>query len=172
MSTLMFTTDADVARVCAIDPGPSESAFVLFEVGSEIIIERGKWPNRQVIDYLATYRDYGPSTTLVIEQVAAMGMAVGAEVFETVFWSGRFAERWQGRWDRIKRHEVKTHLCGNQRAKDANIRQALLDRFGGKEKAIGKKKTPGPLYGLAGDEWSALAIAIVWSDTRNITHHE
>jgi hypothetical protein len=27
-------------------------------------------------------------------------------------------------------------------------------------KAIGTKKAPGPLYGLKGDEWSALAVAL------------
>jgi len=99
----------------------------------------------------------------VIEQIAAMGMAVGAEVFETCFWSGRFAEAWGGSFERLKRHEIKMHLCGNMRAKDANIRVALMDRFGGSQ-SVGKKKTPGPLYGIAGDQWSALAVAVTWFD--------
>ncbi len=102
---------------------------------------------------------------LVIEQIAAMGMAVGAEVFETCFWSGRFAQAWRGPCERLKRHEIKMHLCGNMRAKDANIRVALMDRFGGSQ-SVGKKKTPGPLYGIAGDQWSALAVAVTWYDTR------
>lgn len=34
----------------------------------------------------------------------------------------------------------------------------------GKEKAIGKKATPGPLYGVVGDEWAALAVAVTWWD--------
>jgi hypothetical protein len=97
-----------------------------------------------------------------------MGMAVGAEVFETCFWSGRFAERWfdnGGTWDRIKRHQVKMHICGNMRAKDANIRTALIDMFGpGKEKAIGTKKNPGPLYGVSGDVWQALAVAVTYAE--------
>jgi hypothetical protein len=54
---------------------------------------------------------------------------------------------------------VKLHLCESVRANDSNIRAALIDRFGpGKEKAVGRKATPGPLFGLKGDEWSALAI--------------
>ena len=57
------------------------------------------------------------------------------------------------------------HLCGHPRAKDPNIRQALLDRFGpGREKALGTKKAPGALYGIKGDEWAALAVAITWWD--------
>lgn len=39
---------------------------------------------------------------------------------------------------------------------------ALIDRFGGKDAAIGRKATPGPLYGITKDLWSALAIAITY----------
>jgi hypothetical protein len=43
----------------------------------------------------------------------------------------------------------------------------MIDRFGpGKEKAIGRKATPGPLYGVKKDIWSALAIACYHLDTR------
>jgi len=91
-------------------------------------------------------------------------MAVGAEVFETVFWSGRFAQAWSRRFERMPRREIKQHLCHSARATDANIRQALIDRFGGTEKAIGKKKTPGPLYLLKGHLWAAFAVAITWWD--------
>jgi hypothetical protein len=41
------------------------------------------------------------------------------------------------------------------RAKDANIRQALIDKLG----AVGTKKAPGPLYGISGHLWAALAVA-------------
>jgi hypothetical protein len=94
-------------------------------------------------------------------------MAVGCfEVFETVYWSGRFAEAYgAARVDRVPRLKVKLHLCHDSRAKDGNIRQAILDRFGGKDQAIGRKAAPGPLYGIAGDVWAALALAIAWWDT-------
>jgi hypothetical protein len=67
----------------------------------------------------------------------------------------------------VYRREVKTNLCGSMKAKDGNVRQALIDRFGGKEKAIGKKKTPGPLYGFSADVWQALAVAITFADMRD-----
>jgi hypothetical protein len=101
-------------------------------------------------------------TDLVIEQVASYGMPVGAEVFETVFWSGRFAEASvPRRVHRITRKAIVTHLCGSARAKDSNVRQALIDRFGGTD-AIGRKATPGPLYGVTRDVWAALAVAICY----------
>ena len=51
------------------------------------------------------------------------------------------------------------------RAKDSNIRQAVMDMYGSsKEVAIGNKKKPGPLYGVVKDIWSSLAIAITHTE--------
>ena len=62
---------------------------------------------------------------------------------------------------------MKLHLCHSARATDANIREALLDRYGpGKEKAVGRKAAPGPLFGVSKDIWSALAVAVTFSDQR------
>jgi hypothetical protein len=60
----------------------------------------------------------------------------------------------------VFRRDVKLSLCGSARAKDGNIRTALIDLHGGKEAAIGRKKTPGPLWGVHADVWAALALAI------------
>lgn len=38
--------------------------------------------------------------------------------------------------------------------------------YGGKERAIGKKATPGKLYGVSADVWQALAVALTWADVR------
>lgn len=156
--------------IYAIDPGPEQSALVIFDAETQRVLAHSTDLNAAVLEHLAQ-RVRRQSDVLVLEQIASFGMPVGAEVFETVFWSGRFAQTWAGYnfampWDRVKRHEVKTHLCGSMRAKDANIRQAIIDRFGpGKERAIGSKKHQGPLYGIHGDEWSALAVALTWADT-------
>jgi hypothetical protein len=66
----------------------------------------------------------------------------------------------------LPRKDVKLHLCGSPRAKDANIRQALLDRYGGKEKAIGSKHQRGPLYGIRSHLWAALAVAVTYQETK------
>ena len=109
---------------------------------------------------------FAPLASVVIEKVEGFGMAVGAEVFETVFWSGRFAEAAHPLpVHRIGRKAVKLHLCGTHRAKDSNVRQALIDRYGGKDTAIGRKASPGPLYGVSGDVWAALAVAVTFADT-------
>lgn len=158
-----------MTRILAIDPGPERSALVVLEDGR---------PTLTMIDTNAAirytlltgplYQDWNHrETTVVIEQVEAMGMPVGREVFETVFYSGRFAECWGGPWVRIPRSAVKLHHCHSRRANDAAIRQALLDRFGpGKDKAIGVKRAPGPLYNIKSHLWPALAVGLVHYDTQ------
>jgi hypothetical protein len=80
-------------------------------------------------------------------------------VFDTVLWIGRFIEAWHGGYRLICRRQVKLHLCESARANDANIRAALIDRFGpGKDKAVGSKGTPGPALWLGGRDRNVLAI--------------
>lgn len=147
--------------IYAIDPGTEKSAWLFWNGRS---IEYSDITDN--LDLIAWAQDSQHVTCpLVIEKVESFGMAVGAEVFETVFWSGRFAQAYGiDKVHRIGRREVKLHLCGSARAKDANVRQAILDRFGGKDKAIGTKKAPGPLYGIKSHLWAALAVAITWHD--------
>lgn len=163
-SAVVATSGEFMMRIFAIDPGPEQSAFVVLDGGR--VTDSDTLRNPEMLTMLRAWPT--PRTTvLMVEQVASFGMPVGAEVFETVFWSGRFVQAWCGPWGRLKRHEIKTALCGNQRAKDAHIRQALIDRFGpGKNKAIGRKAAPGPLYGISGDEWSALAVAVTYSQSQ------
>lgn len=149
-------------RVLGIDPGNKQSAFVLFD-GARVL-DHDLLPNASLLTRLRT-RDFGGEFLAVIEQIESFGMAVGAEVFETVFWSGRFAQA-AGRFDRVTRKAVKLHLCQTLRAKDPNIRQALLDRFGGTAAALGRKTAPGPLRGLASHRWAALAVAVTYWDQR------
>jgi len=90
-------------------------------------------------------------------------MPVGIETFETCYWIGAMCHEYNGK--RIYRSTVKHHLCGSSKAKDANVRQALIDRFGpGRELAIGTKKNPGPLYGISSHCWAALALAVTYQD--------
>lgn len=145
-------------RIIAIDPGNEASAWCVLEQGKPVAF--GKESNSEVL--IRVRREWSPGDDLLaVEMIASYGMAVGREVFETCLWIGRFIEAWRGQHQLIYRRDVKIFHCESVRATDANIRAALIDRYGpGKEKAIGKKAAPGPLYGLKGDEWSALAVAL------------
>jgi len=156
--------------ILAIDPGPEASAWVEALADDGTPIAHGKCGNDELCLRLANTG----ADVAVVEMVASYGMAVGREVFETCVWIGRFMEAWRARTGsiphRLYRGEVKDHLCRSRRATDANIRQTLLDRFGpGREKAVGTKKKPGPLYGVSGDVWAALAVAVTWADTKGAT---
>jgi hypothetical protein len=144
----------------AIDPGSSESAYVILD-GARLI-EFAKIENEALLARLPFFRD--AADHLAIEMIASYGMAVGREVFDTCVWIGRFIQAWDGGYTRVFRKDVKLHLCGQPRAKDGNIRQALIDKYGGKEAAIGKKHSPGPLYGVSADVWAALAVAVTHSE--------
>lgn len=153
-----------------LDPGTTQSALVLMWEGR---VDYGRIrPNQDMLDGLRhaarvpsgiTITLDTPRPTLVIEQIEGMGMAVGREVFETVCWAGRFCEAWEAHgWPVVwlTRRAVKLHLCGTSRAKDPNVRQALLDRYGGKAAT----KKGGPLYGMKSHLWSALALAVTYQE--------
>lgn len=151
----------------AIDPGTEQSAVVtVFGDG----ISGRMWDNHELVGEMRRGMLGGH---VVIEEIASYGMPVGREVFQTCIWIGRFIQVWQvcewetgvpHTWSLLPRKDVKLALCGSPRAKDANIRQALIDRYGGKAKAVGTKKQPGPLYGIRSHCWAALALAVTYQE--------
>jgi hypothetical protein len=161
-----------VSAILAIDPGSSVSgwlAYVPEHRGLGQITNMAIESNEELVNRLRT-DTFAIGLTVVIEWTAPRGMPASAELFETLFWAGRFAEAARASGlpvDRLERAEVKRRLCGQTRAKDANVRQALIDRFGGvdgKAAAIGRKSAPGPLYGVSSHLWAALAVAVTYAD--------
>jgi hypothetical protein len=150
-------------RLLAIDPGNVQSAYVLYDTEERRPTEWAKTLNQDLLRWIGDQ----PADALAIEMIASYGMPVGREVFETCVWIGRFAERWGGEFRLVYRADVKLYLTHSRRSKDPHVRQALLDKFGpGKELAVGLKKSPGPLYGLTGDCWSALGVAVTAAETK------
>ena len=144
-------------KILAIDPGSEQSAYICFYNGAPT--EFSILPNEQLLHIIPQFT----ADDMAIEMVACYGMPVGKTVFDTCIWIGRFIQRWDKPFKLIYRKDVKIYLCNSMRAKDSNIRQALIDRFGEtRETAIGTKKNPGPLYGIKKDLWSALAIAVTY----------
>lgn len=170
-----------------IDPGV---------LGGIVLTGHGKLNNRTLRDSLRN-RPHHQKDRLILEMPKASGMPVSNELFEACAHVGRFIECWGARWSWVARGAVKLQLCGRTAATDTNVRAALLDRFGGKAAAIGAKKCqkchgkgwfgpgrpvcpdcggagwevpPGPLYGVAGDAWAALAVACCWADQQKVVH--
>ncbi len=147
-------------NILAIDPGTFQSAVIIWD-GKRIVF-KAIYPNKKVAEYLMVLI----YDVAVIEMVACYGMPVGKSVFDTLIWVGRFIEKIDIRGIKqvlVFRRQIKLHFCNSIRAKDSNIRQVLIDRFG----PPGVKKAPGLTYGLRKDMWSAFAISAYWFDTHS-----
>lgn len=179
-------------KVFAIDPGTKQSAYVDLEIDGALaadgrlaynqsslkICSFGKEANKTVAKKLAERLGKKEDGALVvIERVAAMGMPVGYEIFETCEWIGRFAQIAEdagAKAEAVYRLEEKITLCGDSKAKDANIRQSLVDRFARHDLKTGKgtKKEPDVFYGFYADVWSAMAVAVTMLEQKAGTGHK
>jgi hypothetical protein len=87
-------------------------------------------------------------------------------------WIGRFVQVFGSEKSHpVFRKDVKMHLCGTTKAKDGNIRQAIIDMYdgsgGGKIKQIGTKAQPGPLYGVSTHIWPAIGVGMTFQGVCN-----
>lgn len=142
--------------ILAIDPGPTESGYAVFNLGR--VLASGVRPNAEILTMLQGTLTQATADTLAIEMIASYGMAVGAPVFETVRWIGRFQQAWHDpeAVRLVFRKDVKHRLCGNIKAKGTNVRQALIDLLG----EPGTRAKPGPTFGVKSHAWSAVAVAV------------
>lgn len=138
-------------QILAMDPGTEQSAFVLFRDG--ILAERGIVPNGEICGMISTV--WRRADLLALEFVQSFGMPVGREIFEMVWWMGKFshaAEIINIPVKRIARQKIKSFITGLPGGNDAAVRRALILRYGGANKGQ-------PLEGIKNDMWSALAVA-------------
>ena len=148
-------------KILAIDPGNIESAYCVIDADTYKPTMFAKVDNEYLKSWIYTHDNL--FEILVIEMVASYGMPVGKEVFDTCTWIGRFIQMadYEGRnYKYIYRKDEKMNICNSMKAKDSNIRQALIDRFG----QVGTKKNPGWFYGFKADIWSAYAVGITYLD--------
>jgi hypothetical protein len=146
-----------MSLIFAIDPGAKESGWVVYEdKGIDWKIwSKGIDDNHMVA---ALLDDWGKEKTIAIEVIRGYGIVSGDDTFDTCIWIGRFDPDETAML--IPRKEIKRALCGNTTTNDKYVRQALIDRFG----PVGSKSKPGPLWGITGHCWAALACAVTAAD--------
>lgn len=155
--------------ILAIDPGNTESGYVLINKDTLEPLEVGKIKNEELMKQIE-YGEFNCVKYVAIEMIASQGMAVGQSVFETCVWIGKFELACEKYLEllpnRIYRKDEKMNLCGSMKAKDSNIVQALIDRFAPNtpNKGKGTKKEPGWFYGFKKDIWQAYAVAVTYYD--------
>lgn len=147
-------------RVLALDPGDTQTGYCFIDADTLRPLRFGKEDNQSVL-LLVQLEAYD---LLVSERVASYGMAVGRSVFETCEWVGRYTQASHAPVVYIYRQEEKIHICHDSRAKDSNIRRALIDRFAQHDLKNGRgtKKNPDWFYGFKKDVWAAYAAGITY----------
>lgn len=156
-------------RALALDTGTTSTGFAYVEFSKHChptLLNFGIIGNQDILKMIGESKH----DAIVMENFQCMGMAVGISTFNAAIWLGRFVEAAR-RSDPsqtvylMHRSAIKMEICGTPRAKDPNIRQAIIDMYpvgqgGGKVPQIGINKQRGPLYGVSSHVWSALAVAI------------
>lgn len=157
------TNGGNRVKILALDPGDTYTGYCFIDQETLRPIRFGKEANHIVL-LMVQLEAYD---FLVIERVASYGMAVGKHVFETCEWVGRFSQASTSPVGYIYRQDEKLHICHDSRAKDANIRRALIDRFAKKDLKTGKgtKKSPDWFYQFYSDVWAAYAAGITYIET-------
>lgn len=171
--------DKPVTSFIAVDPGNAQSAYVEMTWGGNghsvipgfNIWDAGLIANKELIDRIDD--SYRPDYSREVPQVYAVetpyprGQNVSWQLMKTLRMIGRLEQLAIDRGFRvvhIDRLDVRIHVANDGRAKDSNIRSALIERWGGKDKAVGKKGSEGPLYGFRKDMWAALAVAVTYAE--------
>jgi hypothetical protein len=155
--------------ILAIDPGDTHSAYAEIEEGTCRPLEVGKVWNDELLKRVRLPAVRVPDRVddlIAIEMISSYGMPVGREVFDTCVWIGRFIEAASVWPQLVSRKDVALHHCHNSRAGDANVAQALIDRFtpGERNRGKGTKADPGWFHGFHHDVWQAYALAVYVAD--------
>lgn len=158
-------------KILAVDPGNIQSGYVVMDSKTYKPLEFGKIFNDELLLKIKLHET--KCYYMAIEMVACYGMPAGASLFDTCVWIGRFIEAFdQGNenvYEQIYRKDVKMNLCGQMRARDSNVTQALIDRFAPNTRNHGKgiKKDPGFFYGFKADIWQAYAVGVTYLDNKS-----
>ena len=149
-------------KLLAIDTGNISSAYIIFCTEENRVIEKDFLENEKFIERILTLT----FDEVAIEKIVSLGMPIGATTIDTIFFNGRLYEIFK----KLKkvpfwypRIDIKMHLCHTTRAKDTNVRTALVNRFG----EPSTKKNPHNKYNELNDKiyfgshfWSCLGIAV------------
>lgn len=154
--------------ILAIDPGNEYSAYVLLNDDMSIV-EANKVENLEMMNIANKLSIEELDMRVAIEMVACYGMAVGKTVFDTCVFIGQLKQIFFENGKKaefIYRQDEKMTLCNSMKAKDANIRQALIDRYAKFDFKNGKgtKANPDTFYGFKADMWAAMAVAHTYKE--------
>lgn len=180
-----------MSHALVLDPGNTETAFVLFDLIQKTPLRWAKIPNREIFEVIRA-----AAVPVVSEFPYPRGQGVSWQTLATCREAGRFQRECEVlglSWTEMDRADVKKHLCsGVKHPKDKDVRKALIDLFGGErclapEKCLtckgkggagrgsarevcagcggsGKNPSPGLLVNMSADCWQALGVAVTFAN--------
>lgn len=160
--------------ITAIDPGPTTCGAVVYDTGARRVLAAESELTVENAIRWAQGHDPRPCWpwVVVIEQVMSTGQAGNdllrtAEVCGRLFQAAVVGSAYEVHY--LPRREVCRVLGISGKGKDAQVREVMIEIHGGdKAAAVGTKKAPGPLYGVSGHAWQALAVAVAWARQQEI----
>lgn len=153
--------------ILALDPGTTLTGYAIIQMPDFKLLDFGKEENTRLLEMceLIPY----DIDEVAIEMIACYGMPAGKDIFETCVWIGQFKQALK-RFNitYIYRKDEKITLCNSMKAKDSNIRQALINRYAKHDYKNGKgtKKNKDIFYGVSKDVWSAIAVGVTYYETK------
>lgn len=154
-----------VHLVVGIDPGPDSSGVVVYDLRAKTLVCSDSAMSLETLRLLLD--DIPHDQAVVACERTSAGPASG-EVVLTTEVVGRVAEMCHARGLDCtlyyRRVVLQTLACSGAGSKDSQVRNALIELHGAtKAAAVGTKKAPGPLYGIATHAWQALGVAVTHS---------
>lgn len=155
-------------KLLSLDVGTTESAFCIIDIDTYKPLKFGKISNEELLK-IVKEEQYDE---MVYEEFQSYGMPIGQTTITSITWNGRYIQSTLDRNKpvfRVYRKDEKINLCRTMKAKDSNIRQALIDRFATFDFKNGKgvKGNKDFFYGFSKDVWAAFAVGITYLDKEN-----
>jgi Holliday junction resolvasome RuvABC endonuclease subunit len=149
-------------KIIGVDPGTKSSGLCVLDIEEARPTELLDADNNMILSRVIRACRW-QDTVVAYEWVQNYGRVVGEEVLRTAHMCGRiYAEAWESKTiHEPTRPMIVRHFTGQQNAPKPHVRQAILDRFGGKE----AKKKGNKLYGVSNHKWDALAVCIYIAET-------
>ena len=161
--------------VLGIDPGPETHGAVLYDSEARRVLWSSKATTTAgLLVRLNKMAAQGIRPRhAVIERPAVMGTlgpGVVGHMLDTAWEAGKLAvycyEHYNYFLETMTRREVLRHLgvLSGKGSSDSRVRAACIadHETPGGPPAVGRKATPGPLYGVSSHGWQALGLVLAW----------
>lgn len=148
--------------VLGIDPGPEHCGVAVYNTEARRVLRAAQGVTVPEAGNLAGSYAVGGGL-VAIERVQSYGLARASllRTSESVGWLHCRVVRAGGVALLLYRRDVLRVLDVSGKGNRYSLERRLIEMHGGsRSAAVGKKKAPGPLYGVAGNAWAALAVAV------------